>query len=189
MVSIFPKQHGPHHTEHKLTSLLRFVEHLEKVNLDRADVPTTQDIGRKLTRMLQEEALIEAWWAPERMYMVRFFVFGDYSKDLVRYLHQILKDSTVQKGLSDMPSERQWVVRVTAKEEPSFELYSKVTQVMARWWFESPAEKLSCFVWLYGYMISVRLHAHQSLVHRLTARPAERNHTGLGGHHSRKPCR
>jgi hypothetical protein len=133
-----------------------FVEHLGDVKLDETNTLTKQDIGRKLTRMLRETPLIEAWWTQERWYLTRDFLFTEYSRNLANTVHRWLKDPDVQKGLMDMPSERQWVMRVTSGDQPNFELYVNVAKVMAKRWFESP-EDPNPFYWLYGYLQSVRI--------------------------------
>ena len=131
-----------------------FVEHFGEVDLSQADASTKQDIGRKLSRLLQEPALIESWWAQERMYLYKFFVFGEYAQGLLKTIHTWLKDPIVLKGMSDMPNEREFVIGVTAGGSPSFDIYSKVAKIMAARWIESndPDVWLEAFSWLRGYV-------------------------------------
>jgi len=81
----------------------------------------------------------------------------DYNLDLVGHIHKWLKDPGVQKGLTDMPSERDWVASVTAGDTPDFTVYSNVARMMARRWFDSQDEGEwgPAVAWLAGYLGSV----------------------------------
>ena len=138
-----------------------FVDHLENIKRDEMEPAIKQDMGRKLTRMLQEDALIEAWWAPERMYLTGWHVFSENSKSLLLLIHDFLKDPSVQRGLTDMPTERQWVAYMTSGDEPNFNLYENVAKIMARRWFGiglSYADDVTqeAFIWLLGWIQCVR---------------------------------
>lgn len=135
-----------------------FAEHLGLVDLDNVDPVTKQDIGRKLTRVLREQALIESWWSVDRRYLTWDFVYGDYSLDLVKSIHTWLKDPNVQKGLTDMPADLEWVRSATSGDQPSTALYINVAKIMAKRWHdaEEELEWVSAFAWLCGYVTSVR---------------------------------
>ena len=134
-----------------------FAYQIGKLKLEETDTPTRQELGRKLTRVLQEPELIDAWMAPEQIHNAQYLVFYGISRELLRDMHLLLKDPLVQKGMSDMPTERQWVSRATAGDEPSFDLYSKLATIMAKRWFESPeiGDGFQCFDWYVRYFATI----------------------------------
>ena len=135
-----------------------FADHLKNIELEKTDPSIRQEIGRKLVRLLREPSLIDAWWTPDRMFMTRLFIYDDL---LHSPLYFWLKDLMVQRGMSDMPAERQWVAEVTVPDTPSIKLFCNIANVMARRWFERREDMWSdAFFWIRGYVPQVRSIIH-----------------------------
>lgn len=133
------------------------INNLDGVDLSATPPDVKQDMGRKLARLLTDSTLIEKWWAHERLQLYQNFVYGDFSRWLINLIHVWLKDPGVQKGLTDMPTERQWVLQKTAGDSPDFALYENIAKVMAKRWFvnDMATSDLDEFDWLSGWVRSV----------------------------------
>jgi hypothetical protein len=111
-------------------------------------------MGRKLARLFQEEKLIESWWN-DRGYLNDYFVYRDYSRNLIKSIHKWLKDPGVQMGLTDMPTEKQWVIERTSGDTPSFKLYDNIARWHALRWFDRDTEgadaRYDAFIFLAGW--------------------------------------
>lgn len=132
-----------------------FADHLWRVEIDDIDTPTKQDIGRKLVRVLRETPLIDVWWNEDRISTREFWVYKNFCSKAV---YNWLKDPVVQKGLSDMPSERQWVVATTADDGPAVKILENVAKRLAQHWLaQKPGIWPGAFGFLHGYLSHVRL--------------------------------
>lgn len=161
-----------------------FIEHLGLIDINDLEPAVKQDLGRKLTRVLREEPLIEAWWPTTRMYGTKFFVFGDYAIDLLKTIHTWLKDPSIQKGLTDMPGELEWVKSMTDGDKPNFGLYSGIAKLMAKRWFAADSEDDwgAAFGWLVGFTKSVWAIMQLNSQHRLAnATAGTGRNTRMGG--------
>ena len=130
-----------------------FVEHLDKADLRNVDSATKQDIGRCLLRVLVEPALIESWWAQDRMYLREFVVYGSYSRYLLDVLLRWLEDPGVRRGMLEFSEARDWIIAMTYSDELDSRIYKNVARVMAQRWFHTPEpnERSAAFCWLDGY--------------------------------------
>ncbi|KAK3718640.1 hypothetical protein LTR37_004857 [Vermiconidia calcicola] len=98
-------------------------------------------------------------WARDRTHhLAGVFIYPETGKPLLEALYNLLKDSSVHKGLSDLPNEREWVVKVTSEESPNWALYGKVALVMARRWLDCDEKDVwkPAFLWLRGWRVSMR---------------------------------
>ncbi|KAF2209646.1 hypothetical protein CERZMDRAFT_70123 [Cercospora zeae-maydis SCOH1-5] len=126
-----------------------FADHLRAItDNDEIDVATKQDVGRKLIRVLREQAFIETWWNKERMFLRSYWVYGTSCLDPV---FKWLSDPVVQRGLLDMPTERQWVISATSDDTKPYQLLANVAKYMAQKWYEQDDMGSDPFWWLYGY--------------------------------------
>lgn len=148
-----------------------FPDHLSAINVDDADTMTRQDIGRKLVRLLRDPTLINAWWTQDRMDERNAYVFKAFDVDPASTIVEWLKDPVVQKGMLDMPSERQWVITMTSEGTPSIKIFENVAKIMAERWFKASDNSesevmISSCSWLCGYL------THVSWPGLLRARPS-----------------
>ncbi|GIZ45940.1 hypothetical protein CKM354_000908600 [Cercospora kikuchii] len=126
-----------------------FADHLRAISdNDDIDVATKQDVGRKLVRILREEALIAEWWSAERMFLKSYWVFGTSCLDAV---FKWLSDPVVQRGMLDMPTERQWVISATSDDTTPTQILVNVAKFMAKKWYDQDDPSGDAFWWLYGY--------------------------------------
>ncbi|KAF2167934.1 hypothetical protein M409DRAFT_22079 [Zasmidium cellare ATCC 36951] len=131
-----------------------FADHLARVEIEEVDTPTKQDIGRKLVRILREDSLIDVWWNEDRIMMRLFWVYKTFCS---RAVYDWLKDPVVQKGLSDMPSERQWVVATTAEDGPPVKILENVAKRLAQHWYaQNTGMWFGAFSFLQGYLSHLR---------------------------------
>ncbi|KAK4495710.1 hypothetical protein PRZ48_012978 [Zasmidium cellare] len=131
-----------------------FADHLARVEVDEVDTLTKQDIGRKLVRLLRENPLIDVWWNEDRIMTRLFWVYKTFCS---RAVYDWLKDPVVQKGLSDMPSERQWVVATTADDGPPVKILENVAKRLAQHWYAQKSGMwYGAFAFLHGYLSHLR---------------------------------
>lgn len=151
-----------HNGEDRYAELLNYCfewwgDHLAEVieQIDEIALPTLQNVGRKLVRLLRETALIDAWWSTERMWLDQYWVYDD--PPITAAVYKWLKHPTVHKGLADMPTEREWVVSTTADEGPSAKVLAHVAKRMAQRWFDQSTAPQQALYWLCGYLSQVSI--------------------------------
>lgn len=130
-----------------------FADHLSGTEIAEVDNATKQDIGRKLIRLLRETALIDEWWSVDRMPLRQYWIFMTYTTETV---FDWLKDSIVQKGLSDMPAERAWLTAITSVEGSPVRILANVAKRIAEHWFDQKeGYRYDACSWLHGYLSQV----------------------------------
>jgi hypothetical protein len=124
----------------------------EGLRLRTVDTLAKFDIGRKLVRLLREQAFIDAWiekWILDIDYWT-------YETDLVDAVHTWLKDSEIQRALQDMPQEKRWVASLTEEGTLSIKVLANVVKSVAELWLHGDNPGWAqAFGFIFGYFCQV----------------------------------
>ncbi|QSS49502.1 hypothetical protein I7I53_09874 [Histoplasma capsulatum var. duboisii H88] len=145
------------------------VYHLDDVDLDLIAPEPKSYIGSRLIKLFSDEECINAWWAPERMWMYEMWTYEDAN---VMTIMKWFKDSAVVKGLSG--AEKEWLNGLTSNSKPDDDLLRPTAKIMAKRWLRYLNWGLAKSVlWLLGYVNKIKSRIDGSERTALTPYPTE----------------
>jgi hypothetical protein len=98
--------------------------------------------------------MIDAWWYEDRLVAIQDqWLCG---AECTNSVFELLSQKEVQNGLASLPSEKQWIERITSSGSEQVRILSRVAERMATRWLLK--EDLDAMKWLHGYLCKVGVY-------------------------------